>query len=409
MRTQSICLALAIVLICPVASGQWNRARRLQMSTSAERTEATSGFKVPGKRASQYTPADWRRVIDSTWGPGLPTAIKLEIFDTFWTLIDQKYAGFPYLTVNWDSMKTLYRPEVASGVSRGRFGAIMSQLFFSLQEIHTYIVDSGLDSSYMQGANFVYPQGIPMLWTSGWGSAGIFGAALSPLPDSSLLVYRTTLPHPLGLVPGDIVLGYEGVPWKRLYKNLLDAQLPLEWWHAWGCGSTPRSETYALLNAAGNNWGLFDTVDVVKYSSGDTVHLPTAPLLGLDWFSLFATDQIPIKGVSLPDYGADQAVSFGVLDGTSVGYVYVGRWNASEANPFAAALADLVSVKCVTGLILDFRFNLGSVDSELAAVGGFSYLFNENPGGHRAGGTHFGRQRGITPALPSWTRSIIRS
>jgi len=73
------------------------------------------------KRPRHYTAKDWRALIDSVWGPGLPTATKLQIFDTFWSLIDREYAGFPYLNVNWDSLKSLYRPEVAAGVSRAGF------------------------------------------------------------------------------------------------------------------------------------------------------------------------------------------------------------------------------------------------------------------------------------------------
>ena len=54
-----------------------------------------------------------------------------------------------------------------------------------------------------------------------------FGAVLTVLPDSSLLVLRTIDNHPLGLQPGDIVLGYEGVPWKDLVDELLGSGIPI--------------------------------------------------------------------------------------------------------------------------------------------------------------------------------------
>ena len=333
---------------------------------------------VSPKRPGHYTAQDWRALIDSMWGPGLPTSTKLQIFDTFWDLINTSYAGFPYLDVNWDSVKALYRPEVAVGVSRGRFQAILGQMYLPLCEVHTYIADLGLDSSFIQGGELVFKPGVPMFWTNGWGPVGNFGAALTPLPDSSLLVYRAITSHPLGLVPGDIILGYDRIPWKQLYKDLLAAQLPFEWWDG-PFGSTNRSMTYSLLNSAGNNWSLFDTVDVVKYVSGDTVHLPTTPLAGLDWFSLYATDQVPVPGVQMPDLAGGKFVSYGLIG--SIGYVYVARWNAADASPFAAALADLVTVTKVNGLILDFRYNLGSADSRTAADAGLDYLFNQNPAG----------------------------
>ena len=43
------------------------------------------------------------------------------------------------------------------------------------------------------------------------------------LPDSNTLVLRVVPNHPLNLEPGDIILGYEGIPWKNLVQELLDA------------------------------------------------------------------------------------------------------------------------------------------------------------------------------------------
>jgi hypothetical protein len=61
-------------------------------------------------------------------------ATQLAICDTYWNTIDQQFGGFPYPTVNWDSMKNLYRPAVAAGVSRGRLDAIMCQLYADLTQ-----------------------------------------------------------------------------------------------------------------------------------------------------------------------------------------------------------------------------------------------------------------------------------
>ena len=75
-----------------------------------------------------------------------------------------------------------------------------------------------------------------------------FGASLSPLPDSSLLVYDVVPDHPLGLERGDIVLGYDGIPWKTLYKELLADELPLD--YNGTISSNPESATYLLLTSA---------------------------------------------------------------------------------------------------------------------------------------------------------------
>ena len=309
-------------------------------------------------------------------------ATKLQVFDTFWDAIDKWYGGFPYLTVNWDSIKSFYRSEVAAGVSTGRFAAIMGQLQLSLSEIHTWFVDVTIDSTYWADEiSWTYKPGVPIFIPSGWGWAGNFGAALTPLPDSSLLVYRAVSPHPLGIVPGDVVLGYDGIPWKQLYQELISVPLPLQWWWEGRWGSSPRSMTHALLNSAGSNWGLFDTIDIVKYATGDTLHLPTAPLSGQDWHLLFATEQVAVPGVQMPDYRRGEQVSWGVVGNTSVGYVYVYSWDSGVGPVFEAAMKDLITVKNVTGLILDFRYNRGSMDSWTAPNAGLDYLFQENPAG----------------------------
>ena len=38
-----------------------------------------------------------------------------------------------------------------------------------------------------------------------------FGASLAPLPDSSVFVYDAVSNHPLGLEPGDVIVGYDGI------------------------------------------------------------------------------------------------------------------------------------------------------------------------------------------------------
>ncbi len=88
-----------------------------------------------------------------------------------------------------------------------------------------------------------------------------FGACLTPLPDSTLLVYKVVENHPLNLVPGDIILGYEGIPWKELIFELLDANIPMAAYP----GSSKVQKIYHLLSSAGLNWHLFSEIDVVKY------------------------------------------------------------------------------------------------------------------------------------------------
>jgi len=342
-------------------------------------------FRIAGKKASQYTAEDWGKVIDSTWGAGQSAADQLNVFDTFWNSVDQQWAGFPNLPLNWDSLRTVYRPQIGSGLSRGRFYALMSGMWLVLLEHHTYIRDVALESIFGNAVTaqslvyFHYRSGIPLL-RIGTGWLDQLGAPVTSMPDSSALVYRVAPGNPLGLEPGDLVLGYEGIPWKRLYGQLLDNGLPVS--RNWSSpGATPESRAYMVLSAVGSNWGLFDTIDVVKYSTGDTLHLPTAPLDTLTP-TVWATDQVPIAGVPMPQgewiYGHGPTVSWGVIQGTNIGYVYVWDWYiATTPQLFHDAIYDLRYNKKVNGLVFDFRMNHGGDYSY--AEPGLSELFNFDP------------------------------
>jgi hypothetical protein len=201
-----------------------------------------------------------------------------------------------------------------------------------------------------------------------------FGAGLTPLPDGRLLVYQAMPNHPLGLVPGDIVLGYGGVPWTQIYPELLAAQLPLTgWW--WG--SSESSWTHSMLMSAGLNWHLFDTIDVVKHATGETVHLPVAPLASSPGGTLDCTEQLPIPGVPKPDYlGSNDTVSSGIVEGTSVGYVYVRAWTADAESQFYGAVQSLLTQYDTSGLIFDFRTNYGG--NMFLSYAALSLLFSQS-------------------------------
>ena len=134
------------------------------------------------QKLGKHTLEEWQTIIDTTWGEGLSTDKKLDIFDRYWTAVDSGYAGFNNLDVDWEALKSKYRPEVESGVSRGRFYGIISHLNLLLMEAHTKVLDLGIYKARLE-------PGIPLLvYQSGYyyNDHGHFGAGLSPLPDSSL-------------------------------------------------------------------------------------------------------------------------------------------------------------------------------------------------------------------------------
>jgi hypothetical protein len=326
--------------------------------------------KTPGL----YTNHHWAAVIDSTWGWGLTKSEKLAFFDDYWDTVDEAFACFPslpgYTPGFWDSLRTLYRTEIENGdptygVSQGRFASIMNYMALALRENHTYVENRLVNSFTSLGP------GVPLFVTGGWGFNNHFGAGLTPLPDSTLLVYKAVNPHPIGLVPGDIVLGYDGIAWKDLYPQLMAAQLPFSemFWR----GSSESSYIHSLLMGAGMNWHLFDTLDFVQYSTGDTMHMPTL-LLDVPNPSILYTEQIAVPGVPMPNYSVGELTSFGIISGTQVGYIYVWGWGGDEMQAFSNAIQTLMTDYETTGLIIDFRCNTGG----LMHYGqkGFELLFN---------------------------------
>jgi hypothetical protein len=321
------------------------------------------------KRIGHYSLEDWADVIDSTWGDGLPTIQKLEIFDRAYDYIDQGYGAFVNLDINLDSLYNLYRPEIAGGVSKGRFAAIMNYLSMALMDGHTYITDLSLYDGIQQRP------GLPLFLLSTARNNAPFGACLTPLPDSTLLVYRALPNHKLGLVPGDIVLGYDRIPWKDLYKEIIKTQLPIALFYVFG--STNESMTHYLLQSAGLNWHLFDTINIVKYSTGDTLHLSTKLMMNQTG-NIWGNEQLNIPGVEQPDFYNEDYITWGIVEGTNIGYIYIAGWNWEPeyriSEQFYNAVDSLMNENETSGMIIDMRCNYGG--SMIEADEGYSLLFN---------------------------------
>ncbi len=308
------------------------------------------------KRPGHYAVTDWKAAIDAYWGPGLSGGTKSSLFVQWWNLVQTNSTAFHNAdTTLWDSVWNSLNPGVVDydTVSRGWYAGLMSHSGRRQQDIHLEATDTWVAFSFPA-------PGTPIMYAGGAGNVTHFGAALTPLPDSTLLVYDAVSPHPLGLVPGDQVLGYDGTPWKSLYPELIEANLPIGYLGGTLWGGSDRSSLHNLLAAAGSNWHLFDTIDIVKYSTGDTLHLSTAPLASQP-IQLWASEQLPIPGIPRPEF-AGEPIQWGVLPGTNTGYIY-HLWvpDAGARTLFRDALIDLIDSQQVNALVIDFRLNMGGL------------------------------------------------
>jgi hypothetical protein len=312
--------------------------------------------------------ADWQLIIDTTWGLGLPLEEKLIIFDAFTDTLTRSFIGFNSQGIDpaeWEQIKASYRSKIDSSTSRGAFSSLMSHLAYNLKEQHTFAWDDTIKNTTLN-------PGIPVLLV-GLRNCEHFGAVLTLLPDSSIVVLSTLENHPLGLEPGDLVLGYEGIPWKVLIDELLEVDIPMVFEQR-GAKSARR---HSQLTSAGMNWHLFDTIDIVKYTSGDTVHLAVDPLLNLPvptgevWISfgenmMWNNEQLPVPGVPMldPNDLDEKCLTYGIIEGTNIGYIYLYvefpkgilgiEYGVDEQ--FYEAFSFL---KETEGLIIDLRLNFG--------------------------------------------------
>jgi hypothetical protein len=305
------------------------------------------------------SPQQRAAAVDAFWGAGPPTAEKLRIFDKFWRYADEHYAAFQGIDVDWPAVRDRYRAEVTQGVSRGRFAAIMNRLSLALRDLHSVAFDAPVNF-------FTTPEpGVPLFVVGGW-ILDTSGACLTAQPDGSALVYSSIADHPLGLEPGDRILGYDGRPWRELFEQLTREELPL-WTPVWG--SSPSAFDHSFVMSAGVNWHLFDTMDIAKHDSGLVVHVPTSRMPG-DIFFGFCAEEMNVPGVPKPHFFAGEPVSAGIVEGTQIGYVYAWSWSGDAKERFAAAVRNLTQVERVDGLILDFRYNEGGfVDAPMDGLG----------------------------------------
>ncbi len=238
----------------------------------------------------------------------------------------------------------------------------------AMNDGHCWASDTGV-------ANTPLAPGVPLMKCFPWGNNAHFGAGLTALSDGTALVYDTVPNHPLGLKPGDVILGYDGMLWSEIYPLLLAQDIPLS-----GLTEPPAhllfqnhaiARHHAWMSVAGMNWHFFDSIDVLKHSTGLIETYSTSALAGQST-QIWCTEQVPIDGIERPDILSDQWVTWGIYPGTDIGYIYYAAEMPPSLSQWEAALDSLLTYETMS-LIIDLRFNGGGWASQLPT---FHQLFD---------------------------------
>lgn len=315
--------------------------------------------------------SEWKQIIDTTWGKGASLDEKLEIFNLYAIDVYDNFCNFNTLKLNYDSLYVHYLNMINDSTSKGAFASIMARFAANLKDAHATAIDlTVLGTEQNPGVPEFYP-GWPYLLTGTYCPTEHSGIVTTILPDSTTLVLRAVPNHPLHLEPGDIILGYEGVPWKNLVRELIDSGIP---WCPTITGGCKSADTYQYLSGAGLNWHLFNTIDILKYA-GDTVHLSLEPMVTLNLPQTPGNEQMPVKNIPFPNAGYTNpatAVTYGVMENTNIGYIFLAIEESYADQQFFEAVD---SLKNTDALIIDMRWN-GSGNALLNKA--FDVLFNES-------------------------------
>ena len=296
--------------------------------------------------------------VEGYWGDAPDQATRLEVFDALWDTLGASYASFAASGVDWDAVRERYRPLVEAAGSQGRFFQLLADIFLELQDGHSYLVSYQVCAYDSTGS----PPALRLM-----DSASYSGVCLTPLDDDSLLVTRVAADNPAGLAPGDRLIGYDGWRWRHLWTRLLEAELPVCGYHS----SADLAQDMNWQSALLNNAHLFDELDIHRHGVAEPEGVSTELFAGYS-SDLVCTDQLPVAGVELPytdwagSHGAAET-SWGILEGTNIGYIYVYAWSGDVTTDFETAVSELMGTD---GLVIDQRYNTGGGTG--AAMGGLS-------------------------------------
>jgi len=306
--------------------------------------------------------------IKDFWGEAPLEEDREFLFDIIQSKFSSSYAGFVTGHIDWDEVSEQARQEVMKAESFGEFYAVLSRLFRKIQDGHVYI-----SSKKVCNSNVPNLSDRPPLFLQTY-SESMLGVCVTLSDENELFVYKANENNPVGLQPGDTIIGYDGKIWSDILDDIDSWNLPICTSHFGATGSANVSQRYLEMVAVQSNPHLFKELNYKKYDSDTALSFNTDELLKYQ-SRIECTDQIKIKDIDIPSTKVpSETLTWGKIPDTNIGYIAASVWDKNyTSEKFSQAVLELFDSD---GLIIDFRLNMGGYwDYD---VNGVAMLFNED-------------------------------
>ena len=115
-------------------------------------------------------------------GPSDPSTPWLHEFDSYWQNFESSYSYFSYKQINWDSLRTVFRPSAATVSSRDELIGVLRQMSAPLRDVHVWFqhTDGRTLGTYTSNAvvNWQKPAWQAYVNRNGWHQVSTWGYAL---------------------------------------------------------------------------------------------------------------------------------------------------------------------------------------------------------------------------------------
>lgn len=121
-------------------------------------------------------------------------------FDILWKELDRKYSFFDHKGINWDSVYTVYRPQVHSNMSREALFEVMAAMLATLRDGHVNL-RSGDNISKYENWFLDYPANVDreLLIRQYWGDYHITGPLINTLIGDVGYIYYNSFRNPISV------------------------------------------------------------------------------------------------------------------------------------------------------------------------------------------------------------------